>query len=164
MFMHENEKSTNVLRRYVERRERCGDLVPPVKRLVFFIYDFTYAKELAPILGRIAPNCVVFNVGIPKMKTFPLLPTAESRYVADFISLFLLGGNACETLRVLHIFNFISLDPHLEKILKKCRKLRHLTVSNIDDVAVFELEFIESVVLDSCDFSITMFDENFADV
>ncbi|EGT38117.1 CBN-HIM-19 protein [Caenorhabditis brenneri] len=153
----------NVLTRFLERRERCQGVRIPVKRLVFFIYDFTYAKELAPILARIAPNCAIFNLGIPKMKTYPLQPTTESRYVAEFISLFLAERNACETLRILHIFNFVSLDPSLQKILRKCRKLRHLTFSNIDDVGLFELESIESVLLDSCDFSITMFDEMFAE-
>ncbi|KAF1769565.1 hypothetical protein GCK72_001382 [Caenorhabditis remanei] len=152
----------NVIRRYIERRERCRTNVP-VKRIALFIYDFTYAKELAPILGRLAPNCIILNLGIPKMKSYPLQPSMESRYVADFISQFVGTRNTCETLRVLRIFNFVSLDSHLQKALSKCSHLHHLTISNIDDVGLFELPTIEAVFLDSCDFSITMFDEMFAE-
>lgn len=146
-----------VIRMFVERRERCL-YVTPIKRLTFFIYDFTYAEKLASMLGRLAPSCVILNLGVPKMKTFPLQPTTEARYVSDFISQFLGTRNTCETLRVLRIFNFVTLDQHLQRALKKCSNLRHLTLSNVDDVTIFELPSVESFLLDSCDFSMTMFD------
>lgn len=47
-----------------------------IKRLSFFIYDFTYARELAPILARIAPRVFEMNIGIPKRKTYPLVSGA----------------------------------------------------------------------------------------
>lgn len=94
-----------------------------VKRLVFFIYDLTYAKELAPILARIAPRACIVNLGIPKTKTFPLVrefsrknqilgqkianfqpPPIECRYVAEFIADFLRGRNAWQTIRSVAFF------------------------------------------------------------
>ncbi|CCD73551.1 FBD domain-containing protein [Caenorhabditis elegans] len=152
----------SILEKYAERRERCKSIVM-VKRLVFFIYDLTYAKELAPILARIAPRACIVNLGIPKTKTFPLPPPIECRYVAEFIADFLRGRNAWQTIRVLRVFYFVSLDLNLQKILKKCVCLRHLTLSNVEDVGVFELDTVNSVLLDSCDFSITMMDEVFAE-
>ncbi|PIC54271.1 hypothetical protein B9Z55_000359 [Caenorhabditis nigoni] len=152
----------DVIQKFVGRRERCR-AATPVKRLAFFIYDFTYAKDFGPMLARLAPNCTIFNLGVPKMKTYPLSPTTEARYVADFISLFVGRRNTCETLRVLRIFNFVSLDSHLQRVLTKFTKLRHLTISNVDDVQVFELSSVQSFLLDSCDFSITMFDEMVAE-
>uniref|UniRef100_A0A8R1I4W6 Uncharacterized protein n=1 Tax=Caenorhabditis japonica TaxID=281687 RepID=A0A8R1I4W6_CAEJA len=153
----------NVLRKFAERRERCKEIVM-IKRLVFFIYDFTYAKELAPILADLAPRVYEMNLGIAKRKVYDRLPPAqEAKYVAEFMHEFLCSRNAWETIRVLRIFYFVSLDPYLQKSLKKCARLRHLTLSNIDDIMIFELESVESVLLDSCDNSITMVDESFSD-
>ncbi|CAI2308837.1 unnamed protein product [Caenorhabditis sp. 36 PRJEB53466] len=152
----------NVLRKFAERRERCKEIIM-IKRLVFFIYDFTYAKDLAEILSNIAPRVYEVNLGIAKRKVYPLPPTQEARYVADFIADFIRPRNTWETLRVLRIFYFVSLDSHLQRILNKCVRLRHLTLSNIEDIGLFELESVDSALLDSCDFSNTMHDEVFAD-
>ncbi|CAI5438675.1 unnamed protein product [Caenorhabditis angaria] len=150
-----------VLNKFLIQKNKCStDLV--VKRVYFFIYDFSYARDFAKILSIIAPKAFEVNIGIPKNRVYPLNPSTEAGYVIEFLTRYLQPNKTYETIRVLRIYNFISFDKNFQAIFNRCTRLKHLTVSNIEEIGIFEAETIESVLLDSCDFSNTFFDYEFA--
>ncbi|CAB3410553.1 unnamed protein product [Caenorhabditis bovis] len=145
---------------YFNRRQMCAPGM--VKRLVFFCYDFTYGVSFANCMAKIAPRVYEINIGIAKRKTAPLVPDNEADYVLEFLQNYIKNGG-WETIRVIRLYCFIKLDRQLGKVLKSCIRLKHITFSFINEIALMEVPHVTSVLLDGCDAACTLYDFEFAE-